>query len=266
MHLITRTIFCPNQYHFEKSFAGIINIFDNISIDDNIIIYIIGWCKIDKYKESIVKLLNTTKITIYHDILPFNYGKLFVYKKIREFVQKHSQINSIIYTDHDIIFEQKISSFFEILDSNVDNIKPFGLNAGVIFINQIEDNRHQSSIYDNVICLNDYSFVYPDKKDISSVASGAFYITPNCLKCLDSLDINIVYGMDEYFLLQNIIKNGYYFAVIHELTIIHPFSNDSKYEKWKFNCIKEIIQKINHGQIIEYNYNDKILESHNFWS
>lgn len=266
MNLLVRSIFCPNQEHYEKSFEGILNLFDNLNENAGVSIYIIGWCKYAKYKDNIKKLLNTNKIKVYFDFLAFNYGKLFMYKKMSEFIKNHNEFKSIIYTDHDIIFQDDIIYYFNTLNASANNIILNGTSIGIIFLNQSNDNRHQSSIYDNVIYSDGKMFVYPNENDICSVASGAFYITRDCLSSLESINVNIVYGMDEYFLLNTILKNGYRFVISHDLKVVHPYTEDKKYVEWKISNIKDIINKINNNQSIDYNYNNKILESHNFWS
>lgn len=248
---ILRSIFCLNEYHTSISCNNIINLINLIKTqlinNKKITLHIIGWCPKDEYKNRIIESINICNITKYCenfilDLWNNNYGKSKIFQHIINQVQINNY-DRILYTDHDILFSHEYdNNIFDILEKYLDtsNYVINNKKIGLIAFNHKEDNRHQMDIYVNRL----ENLLYSESNNFTSIATGAFYsissifnnnnIFYNENKVISN--IKLTYGFDDYKLLKMVNENGYYFVVIDDIYIIHPYHQQS--DIFCHNCNK----------------------------
>lgn len=224
-YLIIKSIFCPNQEFYENFIDSLIKLdfYINIEID----VLLIGY--IGQFKEKLETFLKLfpTKFNIITDLFVLNYGKYYIFNKLFDYVINYDYF---IYMDHDIIMTT--NNFNEIINVNNNNI-------GLIAFNHKEDIRHQADIYSNIIEINNIKVCYPNL--ISSIACGCFAIECNKYLKMSKFDLISIYGLDDYNLLKKLENLGYQNIVFYDIFIIHPKTNNLKYNKWKYDMIVNLL-------------------------
>jgi hypothetical protein len=269
--LIVKSIFIPTESHLKVCTDSIINLFNKLNLIkvNNQIKYtviIIGWCKKKEYKKNIKILIkNYNNFKIVYMLWVINYGKLKILNYCFDYA-KLNNFNGMLYFDHDILFDlDKHYNFDEIFELS-NNLK-----LGLISFNQLCDCRHQSTIYENtkIVKINNIkiNIVYPNKKYISSIASGAFYISIDAIITLNQLPLISVYTCDDHIITTLLFKNGFTSVVLKDYYIIHPYDihdTEMKYKEWKHKMIMNYINDKNNYNIDLY-FNT-IQDSINFWN
>lgn len=280
--LVVKTVFCPRDDYFETSFNNIINLFDVLdknAVEYDADIYILGWCKREKYRKNLEKLMETNWNKIYHDLFPHNYGKLFAFNKIKELLKQHPEYEYVFYSDHDIVFENKISEYvsplLKFIDSDVSFDQknaggaPNVLELGVIFLNQKGDVRHKASVYANMVVYDGHTLAFADDMDTGAYASGCMFVSSRCLLSFGVFQCTSVYGLDEYFLLKHVTSGGRFACCLaHDLYVTHPYDNhknNKTYVEWKHNSVKRTMDKIKNKSMSDNNYLAEVLKSNNLW-
>lgn len=268
--LIVKSLFVPNKNYYLQTFESVLNLIDFININNNnniiIDILLIGWVNKKKFEDEFIKLqkhynLICNKINeIKLELWSLNYGKYKILNFIKSY-SKDKSYNVIFYFDHDILFNTIEPNNNFINESiNLMKNKLYNKSIGILFYNQEEDARHQYTIFYKKSKLNNYTIVTPHKDDNGSIASGGFIINPNFIKIIDKFDLNYIYGLDEYFIIEKLKKNNYSYGVIIDLSIIHPYNDNKRYNRWKIEQIYNVILK----KRIKYFL--LIQQSHNFWN
>lgn len=263
--LLVKSVFCPNKEYLDITIKSLIktNIFiefiqkkyDYIEFD----LLLIGW--VNKYKQLFDTAIKLNKLffdDIYFDLWTINYGKYKMLNNTIDFVND-CDINYkyILYLDHDVHFYMKNLNLFDSI-KDLDKLEINEKKLGLVAFNQKEDCRHQLDIYENTYQYLDLDLLWSNK--LGSIASGGFIISIDAFKLLKEFDLITVYGLDDYKLTEQLDKNGLLNVVIHNIYIIHPNSHNVKYEDWKKNNIKKIINnKIS-------SYYETIQDSINFWN
>lgn len=251
--LICKSIFCPDNEQLNVTINSI-EFMTKYLKDSDIIIdyYFVGWC-MNKYRDTIINFIKNKKIN--HSILFFdiNLGKYEIINKIIEKIS--DRYNYFIYFDHDIIIQQdfynRLHKIGAIMMQKI-NDKPIGLLA----FDQLDDNRHSNSAYNNQ-CNN---ICYPDDNIYGAVADGAFVGNIECFKDIEKLQPMSAYGMDDYYLSKKIKDNKYLCCIINDIYVQHPYEKNDKYKKWK----KYIVEKtINSSENI---YFLTVEDASNFWN
>lgn len=251
--LIIKSIFSPNDDIFTSTYSSLINLYEsNYILKINIIL--IGWIANDNYGIEIKKLVN--KYGNINTIIKFwnmNYGKYYLFNKINEYVLNNKiTINKILYFDHDIIISS-LDGMINISDKMLNHILD-DKKIGLVVYNQKGDSRHQLDIYEHVKYINNEKILYSKNMNIMSIAMGCFCMLTECFLSCTPLEQISVYGMDDYILCSEVIKNNFNIIVTLEISIYHPFHNDEKYIEWKKKRIQEIINK-------NINYGDSVIKS-----
>lgn len=263
--LIVRSIFCPNYEHLQICVNNLINLFIKLDYQkkdkNTFTLYICGWIK----QQYIIEIANT--ILLYQNLFKnviteywsLNYGK---YKIINNIIDKCNDYDYIFYSDHDIIFKHNTNMLFyylsEILEYRVNN----KYKVGIVMLNQLEDIRHQYDIYENTVTINNNEYIYPNFGNFTSIASGCFYTSCKIFSLLDKFPFDIVYGLDDYYIIKNLYKHLYIGVVIKDYYVIHPCSKNELYNEWKKDSIKYYINNIGKK---DNNYYSKIEKSMNLW-
>lgn len=261
--LFVKTVFSPNHHFLTINFNALTNFLD-----------LLEYCNLDSIEPTVLILGYTNSINLINQLLidrkgkypivtnfwSVNYGKYYAFNQINQYLlcNRHDYV---FYNDHDIIFDfdnsNLIKQLIECFESGVTiNSK----KIGAIFLNQKEDCRHQPSIYQNQIRIDQKLYVYPAEADITSVASGCFILKSDILTENEPFELISVYGMDDYYLIKKLSK--YCYVVSIDLYCIHPYENTTYYNEWKKNMILTLIScnlKLN------YSYLQSVTESHNLW-
>lgn len=240
---LVKSIFCPSQSFFDDMTQSLIktSIYLQLNYSDNIYdLLLIGWANnFQKNIDLFLKLgslcFSRTRVIYFDD----NYGKAYLINVlIDETLKKNINADYIIYMDHDVWFN------FDDIGSITDVITPYlfsqyinSKKLGIIFYNQLQDVRHQLTIYENKIIFSDVTLCWTD--DIYAYASGAFVIPTNILANMKKISINRVYGFDDYQITHNILQQNYSVAVAQDYYIIHPNTKlrNIKYQIWKIDMI-----------------------------
>lgn len=243
--MIIKSIFSPNQYQLERTMTSIGSL---LQLQINIPITFIGFTI---YPEVLKQKYPTQKFIF----LSQNYGKTYILNYMIKNNHTFSS-NAIYYFDHDILFPDSVI-FAPIIQSTLSN------TFSLIAFNQKEDNRHQLLAFQNMEHAHNLTIYYPNSNLISSIALGAFVISKECLRDLVELELEYVYGADDYRFLQEIQNNNHRSGILKDYYVVHPFDKDEEYLEWKkTNILKTLDQKMNNKKI---NYQDSIQESHQFW-
>lgn len=277
--LIVKSIFVPTDNYLKICVQSIINLFDYLYLSQidkkDLTIMIIGWCNNKKhklYEEIFNKLLEKYDYKIIFVPWKLNFGKIKILNYTFDYIRNHTidMYCGMFYFDHDILFDLNLSSFITDVLKISSNQKINDKTIGLFSYNQTHDCRHQTTIYENTIYLNvnhndneKIVGVYPDQNLISSIASGAFYITYDAIVELDELPLISVYTMDDYILIDKLNKKQYLSVVLRDYSVIHPYDicdEDLSYKEWKYNMI---INFINDN---ENNYYKTLENSINFWN
>lgn len=269
--LFVKSMFCPNEIYCEVTIKSLIKInmfiglikHKNQQNDKNLIIdiYCIGWTH--KFGEKMKHFIDThlDKFnTIEMNFWDLNYGKYCIFNQLIEYVKSKSQniYDLVIYMDHDVYFDMTCAHFFDVFYILQEKHTMCGKNLGLMAFNQKKDNRHKKDIYENSEKYLNYQIVYPSC--IGSIASGGFMIFPNVLIQISPFSLSSIYGLDDYYLSQQLDSMNYLNIVIENVYIIHPFDSNDKYTAWKKNKILKMIKNIDDP------YYQQIQDSINFWS
>lgn len=251
--LIVKSIFSPNDDIFTNTYLSLINLYKFNSFF-KLDIILLGWITNSDNKTKIEKLIDGNKnINTIVDFWDINYGKYYLFNKINEYISNHkTKYDGILYFDHDIIvmsLDKMINISNKLLNHMLDN-----KNIGSIVYNQKGDSRHQLDIYEHKKCIDDEIILYSDKMNIMSIAMGCFFMSVECFMLCTPMENISVYGMDDYILCSNVIKNNFNIIVTLNISIYHPFHNDKKYIEWKNEMIKKIINK-------DIKYEESIIDS-----
>ncbi len=228
-YLIVKSIFCPNQDFYDICIDSIVKL--DFYINDEIDLLLIGY--IGNFKTNFETFLKIfpTKLNIITDFFVLNYGKYYIFNKLFEYIKDYDYF---IYMDHDIIFDNNKNIIDSIINVNQEKI-------GLIAFNHKEDIRHQTDIYSNILEINNIKVCYPNL--ISSIACGCFAIECNKYLKMSKFELLSIYGLDDYYLLKKLQDLGYNSIVFHDIYIIHPKTNNIKYNKWKYDTIVNMINK-----------------------
>jgi hypothetical protein len=251
--LLIKTVFCPTKKYLNDT---IISLFKTTIIIEILIkkysleidLYLIGWVyKFGTLFEKCIDILKYKYSNIFKNLWHLNYGKYKILNDCINFVKNNNKYINIIFMDHDIYFNYKSIDVLYKLLSNTNEFDKH--NIGLIAFNHLIDIRHQLSIYDNYININKIVLVWPNIT--GSIATGGFIIKANIFSQLTDFKLLSVYGLDDYYLCNELQKNGFLNVVAKDCFIIHPFDNNKKYKQWKK---QNIINMIN-GSITNYYLN-----------
>jgi hypothetical protein len=261
--LICKTIFCPSEVKLIKFLKSLTHLHIYLElIDQNPTILLIGWPGPHQKKIDIhLSLSPIGKRNIKTIYWPINYGKYHLWNEmIKGTIQDLTMTSDdelIWYLDHDIIPDIQSTSIWQKIDSF------FQAPNGIVHFNQLEDCRHQNTIYQN----REGEIVWTDLPD--ACASGSFLTKMNIIRDLEPLPKIAVYGLDDYYLALALKNKGYRQVVMEKVFVIHPFNDNEEYQKWKYQTTINTIEKIRCGiesEISEQYYHESIEDSINFWS
>lgn len=243
--IFIKSVFCPNELYFKTTYNSILNNMNYLKSYD-IKIILVGWVK-NEFIESIQKL-NI-------EFIPWdtNYGKIHLYHSFNTIANNYKYI---LYADHDILFDNNKTNLNVILQK-LDIL--FKQDFALIAFNQLEDCRHQNTLFDNIVEISDIKILISNTNN--DIGGGCFIIKKIYM---EYPQYNYVYGFDEKYLIScfKYQKCG----VLFDYYIIHPFDNndiDKKYTTWKKNEVKNNIHNFNLFNLT--NYNNQIIKSHEFW-
>lgn len=249
-----KSLFCPNQSYFNKTYHSIINNLNYfLQFRINIKIVLIGWIE-DKFRNKIQNLVNGTKFDI--EFIPWNknYGKITLYHDFNYLAKNY---NYIMYCDHDILFDLEKTN----LDNILINLNNLFVNNNFTFLafNQIEDCRHQPTLLENMEIIDQIK-IFVSKYD-NEIGGGCFIIKNIKMK---EPNFNYVYGFDEKYLMSCMTNKKC--GVLGDYYVVHPYNSDDekyKYNEWKKNNIMQKINKLFYND--KKDYNEEIEKSHLFW-
>lgn len=237
--ILIRSIFAPNDYHFKKSFEGILNSIYYMKYTNSCSKLIVIGYSIPKYHKLFNKLAKNKQFELI--LWSVNYGKYKIINYIHDNI-----LDNFIYCDHDILLDLKKINF-KLLKNNW---------IGYIAFQQVEDKRHQ--VLQNNITINNYNLSYPEKGIKGSIANGSFFCFGGLLQKVGKLEEQSVYGLDDYYLYEKFININLQPVVLNDYVVTHPYSNDYDYVEWKLNTVNSLIKK-------ELTYDKSIELSSNFW-
>ena len=141
----------------------------------------------------------------YIETWPDNRGKCFLYKRIGQ-LSHISQKDIIIYSDHDILFDER----WNILD-----LLPYLENNEIVAPNQFGDCRHQPD-------------AYTDNPLPHSIAFGCFISKASIFFDPNRIIDEYLYGPDDYLISQGLKKK-----CIFNIWVCHPETPNDDYKAWK---------------------------------
>lgn len=257
--LIIKSIFCPNEIFLQKMFDSIIkidtytNLFDK---NNKYNLLLVGWCNqqensIDLFIELLNPKLNISKI-----YWPINYGKYKLFNDLKVYADQNIH-QCIIYLDHDIYFDFNFNTMMDINEISKLFLEDEIIKIGLIAFNQKIDVRHQSDIYDNQLKINNINICWPNT--FGSIACGAFMINPVIINKLSDIALVSVYGLDDVALVTELNNNCYKSIVLENYYVVHPFTDNYIYNKWKYDMVMKLISGTN------INYYQTIEDANNLW-
>lgn len=268
--LIVRAIFCPDYEQFKITFENLYNLLNYISsIKSNIFsldLLVIGWSKSNysNYFNILNKLYRDSKLfnNIFEEIFKINYGKYKILNHVKSIANNY---DGIFYSDHDISIDLDhygLNIFRLFYDATTTMINDKKISF--IALNQKYDVRHQFNIYQNKITINKTEFVYPNLGSFGAIADGCFYIDGMEFSKMQDLELNTVYGLDDYYLLKGLYELGSIGVVAKDIFVKHPISNNFEYIEWKKNKVLNLVKNLKNNK--KFDYQIEIQQSNNFWS
>lgn len=285
--IIIKSVFCPNESYMETTLKTItklafyIHLLNESRNNDTKFIFdvlFIGWT--NNYSVNIDAAIEIQKksFNVIHKLFwPINFGKYKIFNTIIDFINNNDDnYDAIIYLDHDIYFDVMTHNNLIIFFDNISlfkTLKIHGSKLGLIAINQLCDIRHKRDIYENNYVVNTIAqyttnsslhidLVYPSQ--IGSIASGAFITFPHIIKSLDQFELFTIYGLDDYYIDEQLINKGFINVVAKDIYVVHPFDYNDRYTAWKKNQIIKLIDRLNGTGT--YNYYSEIQSAINFWN
>lgn len=272
--MVIRSVFCPNEQFLNICIDNLKNLMSfikfvqtkNMELTFSLCLY--GWVK-KEYREyfNLTELQNIF-YTLDIDLWCINYGKYKILNNIIELCRKNI-CDSIFYSDHDIIFDQNDNREFHNLFQKLNQViyQPIlNMTVGIVMLNQKGDVRHQYDIYENSFSMLETVYVYPNMHNFTSIASGCFYSKCIIFSSLPLFNLDYVYGLDDYYIVYNLNKNGYAAVIIKDACVDHPFNvANVSYLKWKQECTINIIKNITSTADTKNNYYSQIEQSMNLW-
>lgn len=262
--LICKTIFCPTDYNltqFLKSLTHLHIYLELVGLEPTILL--VGWPgPHQKHIDLHLRVSPIGRRNLKIVYWPINYGKYHLWNQfidgtIRDLTGS-SDDETIWYLDHDIFPDIQSTGIW----ANLESL--FQLPNGIVHFNQLEDCRHQNTIYQN----REGELVWTNLPD--ACGSGSFLIKMNIFQSLDSLPKMAVYGLDDYYLALAVMQKGYRQVVMERVFVIHPFANEGAYQEWKYQTTLKVMEIIRRGDgelpEIDHHYQMSIEDSVNFWS
>lgn len=218
--IVVKTIFV-----YDESFINI-----NIKTIENFIktfkkIIFIGYI----YKE-IPKILDLIK-NYDNEIYYVNYGKMFWIKQSQKYIKNY---NYVLYSDHDILFENFNENIFDIINKY----------KYIVFSQENDDRIVIDKI--GIKMVKEDNIKYGNIKYNHLVASGCFICMKYIYQLLniDTVKNNIIYG-NEDFLIGKKLKDNNINIYIIDYKVIHLDCPNEKYKKSKIDMISNIYNKSN---------------------
>lgn len=208
-------VFIPDKIELERSRKALCS----ISNYSNIICC--GFVK-DEFKSLFKNILNSFFPDYKLFLSEKNIGKSSI---INNNIKHFEKFKYVLIMDHDIILTQSI---------NLKHLIQLIKNFNILVFNQLEDNRHSRTIYENSILSNQYTLLYPT--NMYGIAGGSFFCETNLLQKHKWPSVG-KYGPDDTFFFRSLSEKNYKIVVIKEMNVIHPFSNNLEYSKWKSKCL-----------------------------
>lgn len=212
----------------------------NITID----IKLCGWINNDLHDATMCEIRNiidffskdnNNTVTYFFDIFDKNYGKIYTLKNIKKYINNTYQYDSILYSDHDIVFTDSFTIYFYSLIFR--NINPIDNKFKMISLNQSGDPRHNPIINNKSITINNIEYYY--SHDNIHIASGCFITDTDTISMLsqDLPDTKYVYGNEDILIGELLNKYQYIHLVSSQYHVFHPSDTDIEYGNWKKRCV-----------------------------
>ena len=251
------TLFAPTRTKLDenirslKSFADYINHYNY-----NVTIIVGGWIITDELWNITEKYIN--EIFKYKIIVRFdkNYGKAYVINNLVKKYLMQFKTDYFLTADSDIIFPLSTEYLFDRLyEIPNQSEKHFNKKFGMVALNQEAQCCHiKELIYENKYTyLNKYNkeelIVYPSHP--SGIAGGSLFTSLNAWNTIGGYRILNVYGGDDGYYLVDINNYNYSYQMSDTISIIHPFSSDQEYAKWKVETIRSGHTQLDMNGLIE---------------
>lgn len=235
--LYVQPIFIPDEIRFEqnkRSIESFATYIETYPTELSLEVILGGWAINDLYWNKIVDVIKNCGLNT--DVKRFdkNYGKAYIVNNLIEF-KKASNFQAFLTADSDMVFTLNDKY---LLDRLV-NIAAIEKNWGIIALNQYEQCCHLPVVNQNTknvdIKVNDINFsetlVWPTKP--GGIAGGCLFLNRQMWEDVNGYRLMGVYAGDDAYLLIDCNAKKFSYILVKSLGVIHPFSNDIEYAKWK---------------------------------
>lgn len=229
-----------------------------------------GWAKTDDLWNKIVDAIKTY---INPNIQPIrmdkNYGKAHVVNNlVNSALQQNPKIEAILTADSDILFPLETTNMFARLIIAAQQVTVAKRQDwGLISLNQMGQNCHWKSCYDNQIkyMVTVYNQQYPElivwPTVPSGIAGGCLFINKKYWVAVGGYKVFGVYAGDDAVLLSSCYHYGYSWQMSDTIAIIHPEESDAEYAAWKVKvCGRDTATGV------KTDISSQIKESEDFWN
>jgi hypothetical protein len=276
--LFIKSLFVPNNEYIDlnitstNTFIKYLEKYKSIAATANIYVRVVGWINnktvTDKNNKKLISFFTNVQestkqcgIDFDYNVWDKNYGKIKLLSSIKNKYPFYSDVEYIMYADHDISLTPIISSTLATPSSDDNNIniiteaKIIGHTIDdkqiqIVSFDQWPDNRHNHIVYTKKIIFDRSTYFFSPNN--VHIASGCFMASSKIISQLAELQTDNLYG-DEDILLGNMLNNTNCLHVVSQKKVHHPFDIDPNYVNWKRNNIFRIVLRQNNKN------NNKIL-------
>lgn len=247
MLVYIQPIFAPNEDLLNKNVKSIQSLVEYLTLYPYKLKVITGgWCISEEYWKEIENALTKFDASIEIILKKFdqNYGKAHVVNTLFNQFVSILPIDYFLTADSDMIFDIGCSNMFQKLLAVAPVIEDtFEKKLGMLSLQQRHACCHV--VTENWTRQNILNMTILQPETSMGLAGGAMFVNKKAWIEVGGYRVLNVYGGNDGWYLNDVAAKDFFFGLIEDIFMIHPFENSEKYVNWK----REQIEKNLNGGI-----------------
>lgn len=246
MLVYIQPIFAPNEKLLNKNIASIQSLVQYLQIYPyNVKIITGGWCANEEYWHLIENELCKFESNIMITMKRFdaNYGKAHVVNTLYNQHVAKLPIDYFFTCDSDMIFDITCPNMFARLLALASDIEAsYNVLIGMLALQQHKECCH--IVTDDWTSAKFLDCTILEPPTTYGLAGGAILVNKKAWEKINGYRVLNVYGGNDGWYLNDCGANNFWYGLVDNIYMDHPFEDDAKYALWKRNQILSLGDRI----------------------